>query len=272
MYYLMQQDTKLIFSKYQGCGNDFIMIDDRAGTWSERLDAETIAWLCHRQFGIGADGLLFVKHHAGALPQMIYYNSDGCESTFCGNGGRCFAAFLRELGYPGDDMLFQATDGLHSVGFNPDGTITLAMGDPVIHHHSPERCRIDTGSPHVVIRKETDIRGLPILEEGSAVRYDPAYAPGGVNANFVFSQNGVHYLRTYERGVENETLSCGTGACAAAVSLALWDKSGGPVEYSLQTPGGILKVSMIKTETGIRNVQLTGDAKKVFTGAVQLVI
>jgi diaminopimelate epimerase len=268
----MQQDTELIFSKYQGCGNDFIMIDDRSGTWSDRIGTEAIAWLCHRHFGIGADGLLFVKQDEGVLPQMIYYNSDGRESTFCGNGGRCFAAFLRELGYSGDHIAFQATDGLHSAVFNPDGTISLAMGDPTIHHQSTERCRIDTGSPHVVIRKEADIRGLSILDEGKAVRYDPAYAPGGVNANFIFSRDGEHYLRTYERGVENETMSCGTGACAAAVSLALWEKAEGQVEYRLHTPGGILKVSMLKTEAGIRNVQLTGDAKKVFTGVVKLFI
>jgi diaminopimelate epimerase len=264
--------TILSFYKYQGCGNDFILIDDRLGQWHPLMSPELVSSLCDRHFGIGADGLILVTHNMDDIFYMVYYNADGQESTFCGNGGRCFAAFLHHLDLAKDKVIFKAKDGMHEARIESDHTITLSMQNPVFIDTKENYVHVLTGSPHVVIKKPQPIGADIVFHEGRTIRYDPMYEPGGVNANFVWLEQGDYFVRTYERGVENETLSCGTGACAAAVSLAIWEQKEGQVEYVLNTQGGLLKVSFKSLGGEMVDVKLNGKAEMVFQGTKMLQI
>ncbi len=203
------------FFKYQGTGNDFILIDNRSGTIT--LSREQIAVMCHRRYGIGADGAMLLEKADGYDFKMVYYNADGGESTMCGNGGRCLVAFAHALGIINDKASFVAIDGPHIATINADRTISLHM--QAVHGiDGGEGYNIlNTGSPHYVAWVD-DVRQVPVYTEGRRIRNLPQFGPGGTNVNFAHTQDGDLWVRTYERGVEDETLSCGTGVTAAAIA------------------------------------------------------
>ena len=204
---------KIQFYKYHGTGNDFILIDNRKKEIN--LDTHQIAMLCDRHFGIGADGLMMLENAAGYDFRMVYYNSDGNESTMCGNGGRCITAFAHKLGLIENHASFVAIDGVHHAKINADKNISLDMIDVTNIEHYEDHLILNTGSPHYITWvKDTD--KVDVFYEGRKIRNHERFQPKGININFVQRLNDGIKVRTYERGVENETLSCGTGVTAAA--------------------------------------------------------
>ncbi|GAB4406712.1 MAG: diaminopimelate epimerase [Bacteroidia bacterium] len=261
---------ELAFAKYQGTGNDFVVIDDRAGVWEPRLDRAAVARLCDRRFGIGGDGLILLCEAPGYDFRMKYFNADGGESTLCGNGARCLTAFARRQGIVRAHYTFLAIDGPHH-SYCDDGLVHLQMLAPQGYRaFGPDRHWIDTGSPHLVCLADTPVAALDVQRQGSDLRYDSQWAAsGGTNVNFV-NRIDAHSLRmrTYERGVEAETLSCGTGAVACAyVHYLLEDRQ--PRHIVLHTPGGNLGVQ-IEVVDGEEKVWLTGPAVFVFEGHTDL--
>ncbi|MAY83739.1 MAG: diaminopimelate epimerase [Flavobacteriales bacterium] len=249
------------FSKYQGTGNDFIMIDGRENNY--HFTAEEIAKLCHRRFGIGADGLIIIKNHPELDFEMDYYNADGSQS-FCGNGSRCAQAFARELGMIRDRSDFIAIDGTHEG--KKDGewyaTHMADVGADRIEQIGDDWL-INTGSPHY-IRFVEDLDNYDIYNEGKKIRYSDRFKADGVNVNFVeIHEEGIS-VRTYERGVEDETYSCGTGVTAAAIAYV--QKDGLHLsEVPVYTKGGPLSIQMNrKSEDSFTDVWLKGPALKVF--------
>jgi len=255
---------KIQFYKYHGTGNDFILIDDRDDNIA--LTGGQVARLCHRHFGIGADGLMLLRTQIGYDFRMVYYNSDGGESTMCGNGGRCMTAFANRLGIIGSETRFIAIDGEHTATIGADGLISLHMKDVEGMDIQEFHTVLDTGSPHYV-QLVHDVKEYDVYSEGRKIRYAPAYYPGGTNVNFVQLMGGRLYVRTYERGVENETLSCGTGVTAAAIAATA--KFTGSFTTDIETPGGHLQVSFSKdTPLTAKDVVLTGPAVFVFSGEI----
>lgn len=254
----------ITFYKYHGTGNDFILIDNRERHLS--LSQSEIAWLCHRQFGVGADGLMLLEAVAGYDFQMVYFNADGLESTMCGNGGRCIAAFARKLGITSEQTRFLAIDGVHRAVFLSDGEVRLQMQDVAKIEAGDGFKVLDTGSPHYVLRVP-DITTVDVCREGRAIRFNEQFGPlGGINVNFVQEKSDSLAVRTYERGVEAETLSCGTGVVASAIAMTL---GLGQHHVQISTPGGKLAVSFTRTEAfEAQEVFLTGNAVFVFKGAI----
>lgn len=257
----------LNFYKYQGTGNDFIIIDNRQNGFSKN-DTKLIKFLCDRKFGIGADGLMLLEKPevAGDDFKMVYFNSDGKQSSMCGNGGRCLVAFASFLGIVENKAKFTAIDGPHNATIN-DEVVSLQMQDVKEFKQNGNAIFLDTGSPHhVIFTKNLD--HLDVKVEGAAIRYSEEYKETGTNVNFVEKLDENRYkVRTYERGVEDETLSCGTGVTAVAIAAnaskrALTDK------IKLQTPGGELMVSFKKNEEGYSDVWLTGPARQVYKGEI----
>jgi diaminopimelate epimerase len=228
-----------------------------------------VAALCHRRFGIGADGLMLLEASPRADFRMVYFNADGRESSMCGNGGRCIVAFAKGLGIIGTDASFEAVDGLHSARIEADGSVSLHMNDVANIAHERDRVLLDTGSPHCIVWVE-DLGGTAVVEEGCRIRHEARFAPGGVNVNFVRREGeGAISVRTYERGVEDETLSCGTGVTAAAIAAS--GDAVGSFSYSIETPGGGLQVLFEKDTAGsARHVVLRGPADFVFEGKVDV--
>lgn len=257
------------FYKYQGTGNDFILIDNYRGE-APALSKEQIALLCDRRFGIGADGLMLLEAAPDVDFRMVYYNADGGESTMCGNGGRCIVAFARRLGIIKNEAKFIAIDGLHHATINADDTVSLQMQDVTEINHQAEISILNTGSPHFIKWVE-DVLVTNVFADGRAVRNEDRFAAsGGINVNFVqrLGANKLH-VRTYERGVEDETLSCGTGVTAAAIAASA-DETG-TFETAIETPGGSLKVQFTKETPGAATqVILIGPATFVFKGEISL--
>ena len=256
------------FSKYHGTGNDFIIIDDRDEACSS-LSGRGIRRLCDRRFGIGADGLILLRDPKGFDFRMIYYNSDGGEGTMCGNGGRCTVAFAKKLGLIGKSAKFEAIDGAHEASILEGGNISLGMQIVSGIHPSEEGYRLDTGSPHLVLfRRDIDL--INVVEEGRRIRYSPPYMPDGINVNFVEETGEGIHVRTYERGVENETLSCGTGNVASAICTAF--RSGtGTNAYRVRTAGGDLMVRFTrKGDEEFGDIRLEGPTAHVFDGTINL--
>ena len=225
------------FYKYQGTGNDFIMIDNRNQSFPKN-NVDLVKKMCDRRFGIGADGLILLENHESLDFQMIYYNSDGNESTMCGNGGRCIVAFALFLNVFENKVKFNAIDGLHEAEINGD-VVKLKMIDvPEIAKIGVDY-QLNTGSPHFV-RYVEDVQNLDVYKNGYEIRNSEPYKKEGINVNFVskISENEV-FVRTYERGVEDETYSCGTGVTASC--LTFMNEFGGG-EVSVKTLGGNLKV------------------------------
>ena len=262
---------KIAFSKFHGAGNDFVLIDNRNDLFS--MSREQIALICHRRFGIGADGLMFITASKDYDFEMKYYNSDGNEGSMCGNGGRCIVAFADYLGIKKKHFLFRAVDGLHEADIlsktKTQWEVSLQMQNVNYTEKNGDSFFLDTGSPHHVEFVE-DVEKVDVYQRGKLIRYSDIYKPkGGTNVNFVSFDDDVIKLRTYERGVEEETLACGTGATAVAIATALQQKSL-KKEYKLQAVGGELKVSFEKNEDKFFNIWLKGPAVHVFSGEITL--
>jgi diaminopimelate epimerase len=252
----------LHFYKYQGTGNDFILVDDRQNDLA--LTQAQIAQICHRRFGIGADGFILLRSHPRYDFEMIYYNSDGRTSSMCGNGGRCIARFAADVGLTGNPLNFLAIDGSHQAKLESQA-VALQMRKALPVKPQGTDWFVDTGSPHhVVFNPDPD--SLEILSAARAIRYSSLYKEGGVNVNFVaVTENNILKMRTYERGVEAETYSCGTGVTAAALA-AFEAKRIMDTKAVVQTKGGQLTVTFEPYAQGYRNIWLTGPAQFVFKG------
>ncbi len=257
---------RISFQKYQGTGNDFILIDNRDLKFPADNTA-LITRMCDRKFGIGADGLILIEHDDELDFRMVFFNPDGSKSL-CGNGSRCAVAFAHHLKLAGNKTRFTTTDGPHDAHFEVPDLIHFSLHDVNEVSTYNNDLFIDTGSPHY-IRFVKDLDGLDVIQEGRAIRYDKRFAPGGTNVNFVELRKEGIGVRTYERGVENETLSCGTGvtACALAATTQGYES---PVNIS--TSGGDLQVSFEQTSPHeFRNIYLAGPVKKVFEGVYETV-
>ncbi len=258
---------QLPFFKYHGTGNDFILIDHRENQFKELFSTKTVAQLCHRRFGIGADGLILLEKSDIADFKMVYFNSDGNESTMCGNGGRCIVHFAHFLSIFTSKTSFEAVDGLHFASISADGLISLGMND--VHSIQEQENGIfilDTGSPHYV--KICDKMPESIFESGRKIRYAEPFKPYGINVNFVVCQDSFLNVSTYERGVEDETYSCGTGVVASAIA-SVANKVTGVYVIPVETKGGKLQVSFEKTDkNSYIRVQLSGPAVQVFNGII----
>lgn len=258
------------FSKYQGTGNDFIMIDDRNGVYGDTLDEAQIAKLCHRRFGIGADGLMLLQQSEISDFKMDYYNADGHPSSMCGNGGRCIVAFAHRLGVIKDRCTFEAVDGIHEATIESD-VVELKMGRPYGYRQIKSgHSWIHTGSPHYVQFHDKSLEDFPVFEKGRAIRHHSDFAKDdGTNANFVHVQ-GDHQLmvRTFERGVEDETYSCGTGVTACAYIYLLEQQNGQSNRVNIETLGGKLSVSIENMGEDNEHVFLVGPATFVFDGEI----
>ncbi len=253
------------FSKYQGTGNDFVMIDNRENNFNK--NPEYIAKLCDRRFGIGADGLILVQNAAAeANFTMVYFNADGHESTMCGNGGRCAILFAHNIGLIKSRCTFMAIDGLHEGYIDQNGLVHLKMSDAAQAKAANGAWFIDTGSPHHV-QKVAELSRVAVQQEGRDIRN--TYGKAGSNVNFVEVAENTLHVRTYERGVEAETLSCGTGVTAAA--LTAYQQGWLSVnKIPVATPGGNLEVRFKQTENGFSDIWLSGPATHVFNGELEL--
>lgn len=253
------------FYKYQGTGNDFVMIDNRLETFNKK-DAKHIAFLCDRRFGIGADGLILLENHLSLDFKMVYYNADGNESTMCGNGGRCLVAFARQLGVITDTAVFEAIDGLHHASISDD-VVKLQMQDVASIEKHSNHVFLNTGSPHHV-QFEEHLEDFDIKTKGASIRYGEPYNSAGSNVNFVKKiSSQIFAVRTYERGVEDETLSCGTGVTAVALAMHALNETDKNL-ITLQVQGGELQVSFDCDNGVYKNVWLIGPAKFVYKGTI----
>lgn len=256
------------FFKYQGTGNDFIMIDNRTNFFPKN-DTKVIKKLCDRRFGIGADGLILLENDKISDFRMVYYNSDGNESSMCGNGGRCIVAFAKQLHIIQNETDFIAIDGSHYAKISSEGIVSLQMKDVDDVKLAADYVFINTGSPHHVALVD-DVKAVPVKELGSQIRYSDLYGKAGSNVNFVEPiSDTVFAVRTYERGVEDETLSCGTGVTAVAIAMNAIGKTRSNDLYLL-VEGGELKVTFQKVGATYTNVFLIGPATFVFEGTVDL--
>jgi len=254
------------FHKYHGTGNDFILLDNREG--NIKLFTEQISALCHRHFGIGADGLMLLENTEGFDFRMVYYNADGKESTMCGNGGRCMAAFAKSQGLIDNTARFLAVDGEHTATIGNNGLISLHMNDVQEIKIHEGYTTLNTGSPHYILWIK-DVLNAEVVKQGRKIRNQPEYQPDGINVNFVQLHDGKLSVRTYERGVEDETMSCGTGVTAAAIAATA--KFMGEFSTDVETPGGNLEVTFTKADpTSATDVVLTGPAVFVFKGEIEI--
>lgn len=261
---------ELSFYKYQGTGNDFVMVDNRQQIVSKN-NTNLIKSLCDRKFGIGADGLILLENSENPSDdfKMVYFNSDGRESSMCGNGGRCIVAFAHYLGIVKEKAAFTAIDGFHEAIID-NNLVGLKMMEVKEIKRKDAAVFLNTGSPHHVIFSAKKVDELDIREHGAAIRYSSEYnEAGGTNVNFVevIDKNNLK-VRTYERGVEDETLSCGTGVTAVAIAAFATGKVDSP-NVNLETPGGILSVSFEPQGAGFQNIWLSGPAKQVFKGVIK---
>lgn len=255
------------FYKYQGTGNDFVIIDNRNGDVS--LSREQVGFLCHRRFGIGADGLMLLNTNPAYDFEMKYYNADGGESTMCGNGGRCLVKFAAEMGIVKESYRFLAIDGEHEASIDSNGQVALKMNDVDAIESKDDVHILNTGSPHYV-EKTNNVMQLDVFEKGRAIRYSDRFKAEGINVNFVELSNEPSSIvvRTYERGVEDETYSCGTGVTAAALVSSHNDN--GANHIKVKTKGGDLAVRFEKQDNHFHNIWLLGPATKVFQGEIDL--
>lgn len=247
--------------KYQGTGNDFVMIDNRLLTFPKN-DTKLIEQLCDRRFGIGADGLILLENDSETNFKMVYFNSDGNQSTMCGNGGRCLVAFAKKLGVIQNEATFMAIDGWHHATIN-DELVSLQMKDVDEVKVHDNFVFLNTGSPHHV-QLVDDLPNFDVKKEGARIRYSDLYGQEGSNVNFVtqISENEFS-IRTYERGVEDETLSCGTGATAVAIAMKKLGKTNSNT-ITINVQGGKLHLSFHENNGIFTNVLLNGPAEFVF--------
>jgi diaminopimelate epimerase len=254
------------FHKYQGTGNDFVMIDNRNNVF-DKSNLKHIQFLCDRRFGVGADGLILIEELDDLDFNMIYFNSDGTQS-FCGNGSRCAVAFAKDLGLIDKQAQFLSTDGEHEAWINATGEVSLKMHDVTTIEKGDGYYYLNTGSPHY-ISTVADVKTVNVKAEGSAIRNNDRFREEGTNVNFVEFNDFDLAIRTYERGVESETLSCGTGVTAAALCMA--DAKGlqeGIIYVS--AVGGDLKVGFKRNGHEFKDIWLIGPATAVYKGEIEL--
>jgi diaminopimelate epimerase len=264
--------VKIHFYKYQATGNDFVMIDNRSSKLSFTKDQ--IGKICDRKFGVGADGLMLIEIDRSSDFNLVYYNSDGSQSL-CGNGSRAAVKMASALGMVNGKAKFNAYDGIHDAELLPGGIVKLRMNNVDTVKKIDNNFFINTGSPHF-IHFDEGIKNFPVFEEGRRIRYSDPFKPGGTNVNFIeLLPNNAIFVRTYERGVENETLSCGTGVVAAALASSF---KGYTSPISVKTLGGELSVEFKSTKNAASGGQegtftdifLIGPAKLVFEGDLEL--
>ena len=259
---------KIEFYKYQGTGNDFVIVDNRSNEYAN-LTSKQVKHICDRNFGVGADGLMLLGKKEGYDFEMIYYNSDGNQSTMCGNGGRCLVQFAYHRGIKRSTYNFIAIDGDHKAEIDGDGTVSLQMQNVDLVNYHNSYAIINTGSPHFV-KFDNTVKNIDVPTRGHEIRYSKEFAEKGINVNFVEStgEDSI-FVRTYERGVENETLSCGTGVTAAALLSAHNEKGFNTVR--VKTLGGNLSVEFNKIDDQhFDNIWLCGPAELVYTGVIEL--
>jgi len=260
----------MIFYKYHGTGNDFILIDNREQKYN--LSKQQINFLCAQHFGIGADGLIMLEPHPKSDFYMSYYNSDGRSSSMCGNGGRCAVLFAKQLGvFEGDSCVFHAADGIHHANVIEGEQIALKMNVNHDYEINGTAYILDTGSPHYV-RFKYNLEEIDMNKEGKVVRNSALYKKqGGINVNFVEETSKGIFVRTYERGVEAETLSCGTGVTAACLAYFYKERKTKSSVIHVETLGGNLKVQIeIDENNQIHSVWLIGPAQEVFIGEIEI--
>jgi diaminopimelate epimerase len=260
---------KINFHKYQGTGNDFVILDNRTKDYTS-LTASHIRHVCDRRFGIGCDGLMLLNVKDGFDFEMKYYNADGRESSMCGNGGRCLVKFAYELGIHKNIYHFIASDGPHEAEIDTDETVSLKMQN--VNHVSKFHgdFLLNTGSPHYV-KMVSDVMNVDVFKKGRDIRYSKEFEQDGINVNFVelLSDDDKILVRTYERGVEDETWSCGTGVTAAA--LVCYHNENGFNDVQVKTLGGTLTVEFDRLDDNhYTNIWLSGPAEKVFEGSIEL--
>jgi diaminopimelate epimerase len=260
---------KLEFCKYHGTGNDFILIDNQKGEFN--AENESIRKLCHRRFGIGADGLMLLEKSNQVDFKMRYYNSDGLEGSMCGNGGRCITAFAHKLGIIDNEALFEAIDGLHRaiIIYKSDleTQVRLNMSDVTEIEKHDDYFFINTGSPHHVVFTG-HVAEMDVFSKGKEIRYSKLYKNTGTNVDFVELQDDKLFVRTYERGVEEETLSCGTGVTAAAIAYS--QLHSGIDKVTIHTLGGNLNVDFKKSGEKYTDVWLEGPTVCVYSGSLNI--
>lgn len=255
----------LPFFKYQGTGNDFIMIDNRQSAFSKN-NAKLVASLCDRRFGIGADGLILLENDDLSAFKMVYFNADGNEGSMCGNGGRCTVAFAKHLDIISDTATFTAVDGLHEATID-EGKVSLQMQEVSEIRIKPNAIFLDTGSPHHV-QLVANLKDFEVFKEGKKLRYG-LYGKSGSNINFVEQIDDNSFsVRTYERGVEDETLSCGTGVTAVALAMHHSGRTAAN-EVTVKTQGGDLKVEFEADGGRYKNIRLIGPTELVFKGQME---
>tara|TARA_B110000261_G_C13054455_1_gene345593 strand:+ start:727 stop:1500 length:774 start_codon:yes stop_codon:yes gene_type:complete len=255
----------LKFHKYQGTGNDFVMIDNREFVF-DKNNLDLVARLCDRKFGIGADGLILIENHDSVDFDMIYFNADGTKS-FCGNGSRCAVTFAKYLNIIESKTTFNAIDGIHEATIN-EYVVELKMGNVEQVEIGENHFFIHTGSPHYIEYKG-DIQNLDIVLEAHKVRYNSRFREQGTNVNYVQKRSDVLEVRTYERGVEDETLSCGTGATAVALSGALKYNMNSPVLIKVQ--GGELTIKFNQlSDQSFNDIWLIGKGESVYSGEIEI--
>lgn len=258
---------KIEFHKYQGAGNDFIILDNRDEKYSS-LTTRQILILCNRHFGVGADGLMMLNRHPEFPFEMKYFNSDGKEGSMCGNGGRCMAAFAHHLGIIQEKAAFMAVDGIHEAVLTKNDWVELKMSDVNGIEFGKDIAILNTGSPHYVKLVE-HLGDVDVVKEGRIIRNSPRFKKEGINVNFI--EYGTNHLlvRTYERGVENETKACGTGVTAAALVVA--GNQNRSYKIPVATNGGNLEVRFDKiSQTQFQNIWLCGPAEFVFRAEIEL--
>jgi len=259
---------KFNFDKYQGTGNDFIIIDDRLSGFPKD-NTSIINQLCNRHMGIGADGLILVQNSTEGDFKMIYFNSDGNEGSLCGNGGRCAFAFAKSLNIIKNNGVFEAVDGLHFASMKKDNLISLDMNDVADITKNVGSLFINTGSPHH-LEFVHDISKINVNEQGAAIRYGEPYLDLGTNVNYIEMLNNDSFkIRTYERGVEKETLSCGTGAVAAGVGVHFMGLTQS-TSINIHALGGILKIEFTPLSGQYSDIKLIGPAEFIFSGNFEI--
>lgn len=256
------------FEKYQGTGNDFVIVDNRHNQY-DGLTAETIRFICDRRFGVGADGLMLLQKHPDYAFEMKYYNSDGGEATMCGNGARCICAFAGYLGVISEGTLFNfmAADGVHQARFS-NGNTDLKMIDVASVALIDDGYFLNTGVPHLV-KPVPDVDDVDVFHEGKTIRFADRFQPQGTNVNFItiLDRDSIS-VRTYERGVEGETLSCGTGVVASCIAAS---HITGAHSFVVTVRGGMLNVHFNASADGsFSDVWLCGPAQRVFSGSIEI--
>jgi len=259
----------LHFYKYQGAGNDFILIDHRRSP-IKNTDYELIKRMCDRRFGIGADGLMFLTTHEQYDFEMHYFNADGRPGSMCGNGGRCIVAFAKHLGIIDTETNFLAVDGSHYAKITENGNwVELQMNDIDTILTDGAAYVLNTGSPHYVTQVN-NLEVLDVFQDGKAIRNNETYKAEGINVNFVEDRGDHLFVRTFERGVEDETFACGTGVTAVALSMAKHQQLAGHIETPVKVLGGNLKIRFDYDGKKFTNVFLCGPAEQVFTGQINI--